>query len=325
MSGRLFFLALAAAGAAFLATAPAQAQQQVPDDAFDVTVERPAWSGDGPRVRVDEAHDNFHTVEGRYRTFAQLLRADGYRVESGATPFSAETLAGVDVLVVANAGAAHEPRPGPVFTAAEIEAVAAWVSEGGALLLIADHAPFGAAARDLSLRFGVDMGGGWVFAPTPDGAGITSQIDHSRANGRMGDHVILDGRDAAEAVSVVRAFTGQSLSGPEGAAVLLRLPDTAREVQDIGALQAALERLGPGGGPEALAATGEAPAGPAQGLAFEVGRGRVAVLGEAGMLTAQRVRFDDGQPDLLFGMNTPGNDNRRFALNLMRWLTRVLD
>ena len=39
-----------------------------------------------------------------------------------------------------------------------------WVRNGGALLLIADHTPFGSAAHDLALRFGVDMGRGYVFA-----------------------------------------------------------------------------------------------------------------------------------------------------------------
>jgi hypothetical protein len=60
------------------------------------------------------------------------------------------------------------------------------------------------------------------------------------------------------------------------------------------------------------------PAGQAQGLAFEWGRGRVVVLGEAAMLTAQTHK---GIP---FGMNTPGNDNRQFALNTMHWLSRKL-
>ena len=59
---------------------------------------------------------------------------------------------------------------------------------------------------------------------------------------------------------------------------------------------------------------------PAQALAFTHGEGRVVVLGEAGMLSAQLVRFPDGRPDLRFGMNVaPGN--ARFGLNVMRWLS----
>jgi hypothetical protein len=38
------------------------------------------------------------------------------------------------------------------------------VNQGGALLLIADHAPYGAAAGALALRFGIEMGTG--YSPT---------------------------------------------------------------------------------------------------------------------------------------------------------------
>lgn len=57
-----------------------------------------------------------------------------------------------------------------------------------------------------------------------------------------------------------------------------------------------------------------------QGLALEIGKGRVVVLGEAAMLTARLHRFD-GRP---IGMNTAGYDNRQLALNIMHWLTRLL-
>ena len=68
-----------------------------------------------------------------------------------------------------------------------------------------------------------------------------------------------------------------------------------------------------------------APALAAQGLAFDYGRGRVVILGEAGMLSAQRIRYppESGQADRRFGMNAaPGN--ARFALNILHWLTGLL-
>lgn len=58
----------------------------------------------------------------------------------------------------------------------------------------------------------------------------------------------------------------------------------------------------------------------AQGLALECGRGRVVVMGEAAMPTAQLHRFDKRA----IGMNVVGYNNRRLALNIMHWLTRVL-
>ena len=55
------------------------------------------------------------------------------------------------------------------------------------------------------------------------------------------------------------------------------------------------------------------------GLAFASGNGRVVVLGEAAMLSAQRT--GGGKP---MGMNAPGNDDRQFALNVVRWLGGAL-
>ena len=60
-------------------------------------------------------------------------------------------------------------------------------------------------------------------------------------------------------------------------------------------------------------------AGRAQGLAFEMGRGKVVVLGEAGMLSAQI----NGPFKMRVGMNVQGIDNRQFALNIMHWLSGV--
>jgi len=61
--------------------------------------------------------------------------------------------------------------------------------------------------------------------------------------------------------------------------------------------------------------------GRAQGVAFELWRGRVVVLGEAAMLTAQVT----GRGSRKFGMNWPNNDDRQLALNIVRWLSRALD
>ena len=48
-------------------------------------------------------------------------------------------------------------------------------------------------------------------------------------------------------------------------------------------------------------------------------QGRLVVLGEAGMLTAQI----DGRSHKNFGMNVPGIDNKQLALNIMHWLSRL--
>jgi hypothetical protein len=280
------------------------------DLGWNPAVTKPTFTGPHPRVLIDEAHNNASTVglSGRYFPFARLLRADGYDVQRGAEPFSSHSLAGVRVLVIANAAGAPKPqffginipvqtnkrRGDPAFTADEIQTVTTWVREGGSLLFIADHAPFGEAAKDLAAAFGVKMYKGFLEVPNE----VSDPLLFSRDNGRLGDHPIVSGDAPETRVNRVVTFTGQSLDGPAEATILLRLPDGAVEYFP----------------PE----TGEAkpqPAGKAQGLAFTWGRGRVVVLGEAAMLTAQ---VAEGKP---FGMNLPGNDNQRFALNIMHWLS----
>jgi hypothetical protein len=277
-------------------------------------------------VAIDEAHANFHTAGGQYRPFAELLAADGYRVTASTRRFEPQTLAGVDVLVIANARNLTALLAGDLsksaFTEHECDVVRDWVRGGGSLLLIADHAPFGYAADSLGQRFGVSMGKGWTFDRASTG-GITTQLDFSRQNGLLGDHPVLLGRGPTEGITHVRTFTGQSLTVPTGATILLKLSATARDAAtpaDLDAEDAAARSADV----SARGARSTSVAGRAQGVAMTFGKGRVVVLGEAGLLSAQIVRHADGT-EMKFGMNVPGNDDRQFALNMLHWLSGLLN
>ncbi len=279
------------------------------DPDFDPKVARPAYPDPGkhPSVLFDEAHHNFHTAGGRYKAFADLVASDGYRVTPNRRAFSEETLAGHDLLVVANAlgaeGQAHPDAAKPAFTDAESDAVRDWVDAGGSLLLITDRPPFGAPSEELGRRFGVEMSRGMTFDPTNSERDRPATLIFSRSNGLLpGDHPIVRGRDESERVDRVLTFAGQSLRGPEGSVAFLKLAATAIDRDPAEGL------LTPA-------------AGRSQGLAFAHGKGRVVVLGEAGQLSAQVLGF----PPEPMGMNYPGSDNRRLALNLMHWLSRLAD
>jgi hypothetical protein len=67
--------------------------------------------------------------------------------------------------------------------------------------------------------------------------------------------------------------------------------------------------------------------GLAQIVAFEKGKGRVVVAGEAGLFAAQVIRGEQatnaGLPDpFRFGMTCQGCDNKQLLLNTLRWLAR---
>jgi hypothetical protein len=309
--------------AAFVASVAGVAQQgqepqQIADPDFKPAVERPAYTTARPLVVLDEAHGNFHTASERYKPFADLLRADGYRIVSGTQPFTAVALKETQVLVIANAlgsvTAENINDPPSAFADAECDAVRDWVRSGGSLLLIADHAPFGATAAALASRFSVEMGKGYAWTVSNNNPEPSTTIAYSRQNGTLGDHAITRG------ITRVVAFTGQSLSVPPGARMLLRFGDGAYESAGANA-QADMEAFRNGKPHGARSLTGRA-----QGLAFDYGKGRLVIVGEAAMFSAQVARFTDEsgrRNEIKMGMNVPGNDNRQFLLNIMHWLTRL--
>jgi len=226
----------------------------------------------------------------------------------------ADTAFHPDVLVIANAlgGAEDSSASLPAFTPEEVEAVHAWVSDGGGLLLIADHAPFGEAAALLGARFGVDMSRGYTGdSLQADGSGGATNIAFTRDRGTLGDHPILEGRSEEERIGKVVAFTGQSLLGSAGSAPLLMLSDGSFDIPP--------EALALRDDPAAMMAQSTPARGRSMIVALEVGRGRVIVQGEAAMLAAQVIRRPGVEP-YKFGMNQVGLDNAQFALNEMRWL-----
>jgi hypothetical protein len=294
------------------------------DPTFDSQVAEPAFaSGIGPRLWFDEGHWNVHTAEGRYKPLADLLRNDGYRIESRDDELTREALDGYQVLLIANAmgfrgSMQHVANllrlEGKLDLGAdassdvECGAVREWVREGGALLLVADHAPAGAAARKLAAQFRVEMTNWYVEEPTQHDADTDnwSFIVFSRENGMLAEHPITQGRSETERIEKVISFTGQSLRTPPGAVSFLWLSDEAREYPRRAS-----------GNHEYRSAARQA-----QGVALEFGRGRVVVLGEAAMITSQLIR--SGGREFRFGMSRAGYDNRQLALNILHWLSRLM-
>ena len=287
---------------------PKQAQTgQRSDPDFDTSVAKPAYADTHPRVLFDEAHHNFHTAGGRYKPFADLITHDGYRVIPNQSKFSEEVLKGGDVLVIANAlgaeGMGQEGADRSAFSDDECQAVRKWVEAGGSLLLITDHRPMGSAAEALAKQFGVEMGKDTAIDRLNSEKRSPSCLIFAREKGLVGDHAIMKGRDDSERISKVMTFTGQSLKGPGGSVTLLKLSDSSQD--------------------QSRGGQAVSPAGRCQGLALRLGKGRVVVLGEAAQLSAQI--FGAAPAVQQMGMNVPGTENRQFALNIMHWLSGLLD
>ena len=306
----MFSVIVTSALLALSAAAQQAAAQQTADTSFKPPIPNPAYlSGRGPVVMLDEAHFNFHTADGRYQPFSELLRRDGYVVKASRLKFSKVSLKGGQILVIANPLAERNrtdwslPTPS-AFSDEEIEAVRDWVKGGGSLLLIADHMPFPGAAEKLALAFGVRFSNGYAVDEKARGP-----ILFKLSDGSLRDHQITRGRADAEKVDSVATFTGSAFQVEGSAQPLLVFGPTVKSFMTSVAGQI----------------TDETPRVPVkgwyQGAVMQFGKGRVGVFGEAAMFSAQ-LAGPNGNP---MGMNAPiAAQNPQFLLNVMHWLSGKL-
>lgn len=162
--------------------------------------------------------------------------------------------------------------------------------------------PFPGAACDLAESFGFQFSNGFAeFANHVRGRpGIYEE--HSG----LIESVVTLGRNERERISKVATFTGSAFQIPDGAVPVLvfqtdsisREPEVAWEFDD--------------GTPDVNVA------GWSQGAIMKIGKGKIAVFGEAGMFTAQLA----GEQKRKMGMTAPhAEQNHRLLLNVMHWLS----
>jgi hypothetical protein len=281
---------------------------QRPNSSFNPPVENPAYpQGKNPVVLIDEAHNNFHTMEGRYKSFADLLFRDSYVVRPNKSSFERDTLKNSNILVISNAVSdqnkedwllsAYSP-----FKDDEIAYIRDCVREGGALLLIADHMPFPGCAEKQATVFGVDWKNGYT------GPKERGNLIFRRSDVTLLDHSITKGRSESERVDSVTTFTGSAFQIGKNAESLL--------VFGEGAICYMVETPGK--------VTEQTPIIPIdgwlQGAVMRFGKRRVAFFGEAAMFSDQL----SGLPSRQMGMNNPiASENPQFLLNLMHWLSGI--
>lgn len=283
--------------------------QQVPDLTYNPVIGSPAYAkGNGPVVLVDEGHNNFHTTEDRYKPFALLLVKDGYNVRPYTWKFTPEGLREAKILVIANALNDYNTerwyRPVlPAFTPEEVKTVKQWVENGGSLFLIADHMPFGGAARDLALAFGFSFTDGIAIDTTHPGPTYFYRSDRT-----LSGNIITNGRNARERVDSIASFTGQAFQLPEGASSIIKMPAGYKLVvsDTVWVFDSKTRYTNITGWSQAAFRT--------------FGKGRVVVSGEAAMFTSQYA----GPLMIPAGMNSPlAKHNFQLLLNIMHWLDRL--
>jgi hypothetical protein len=261
-------------------------------------------------VFIDEAHFNFHTATGRYLPFAEFLRRDGYVVKGSTKKFSKESLSEAKILVISNALNEKNkedwslPTPS-AFTDEEIASVKDWVQNGGSLFLIADHMPFAGAAEKLAAAFGIKYINGFAQNQKTK----SSPDVFSFENKMLVSHPILNGRNKSEAIDTVTTFTGSAFQIEKGGMPLLVFNEDYLDLSPQVAWQFDDKTVK------------TEIKGWFQGATLKLGRGRIAVFGEAAMFSAQVA----GQQKNKMGMNSPNaKQNPQFLLNIIHWLTGLI-
>ncbi|MFC1492729.1 hypothetical protein ACFL6O_02120 [candidate division KSB1 bacterium] len=274
---------------------------QISDDDFTYIIEEPAYTeGSGPVVLVDAAHNNFHTIDGRYSPFAKLLRSDGYIVKSGTVEITPELLNSCRIFVTS---VAMPIAGGSAYTNEEIVTLKDWVEKGGSLFLITDHHPDVPAVVKLADAFGVELNNGYALEGNPN---VPKPILFSREDNTLREHPITVGTNENERISFVATFTGCAFKAdPRYSPILVfRSGAVSWMPEEDWTFDAGTEKVNIGGW--------------YQGAAAGIGKGRIAVFGEAAMFTAQLF----GRERVPSGLNSPEAEyNAQFLLNIMHWLS----
>lgn len=279
--------------------------QPLVDTTFRVTVEQPRFKqGSGPKVLVDEGHNNLHKKEGGLFVFTRMMESDGAVVESNVKKFSADILDGYDILVIVNAlhdsnvGNWQNPCPS-AFTEEEIFAVVNFVKNGGSLLFVADHMPYGGAAQDMGKAFGVEWSNGFAIQPGKN----WPPSFFTRESGMVKDSPVTTEGEYLKTINGIASFTGSVFKVPERAKPFMVYDDShAVLVPDV-AWQFSENTKNFNS------------EGWVQGACLDYGKGRIVFLGEAAMITAQL------RGKTRIGMNSPeAPENAQLALNIFRYL-----
>jgi len=285
--------------------------QQIADTTYNPIIQNPIYEHEqGSLIFIDEGHHNFHTKNGRYKAFSNLLERDGYKVIEYKGPFDEFELSKGKILVISNAlnkinvDAWFLPNPS-AFTKSEIATLKKWVFEGGSLFLIADHMPMAGAATELAAAFEFEFTNGFVFGTVSKGAAIFNLKEKT-----LHESIITQGRSKNESVEEIATFTGQAFKIPPDATPILTfdknyinmLPDTAWVFNDK--------------------TKKHDVKGWSQGAYKKFGKGRIVVFGEAAMFTAQLA----GPNQIRAGMNNAvAPENYQLLLNIIHWLDEKLE
>ena len=278
--------------------------QSRPDPSFYFKIATPMFdSAEGPVVSMDEAHNNYHTKSTGLAPLANLLAQDGFLVKSNTQAFTKNSLDSVDILVIVNP--IHETNlqswqlPCPsAFTAEEIDVLVEWIHNGGRLFLSADHMPIGGAVQELMAEFDVK----WANCFDQSKRKRWPPAGFSRASQTLLSGPVTDSSSFAHQIDNIGTFTGSAFKSKKlkpflvfDDSYVLLYPEIAWKFSKK--------------------TKRENAKGWFQGAYGQFGKGKIVLMGESAMFTAQL----NGKTEI--GMNSRDvPQNKLLAINIFRFL-----
>ncbi len=273
------------------------------DTSYDTNITNPSCNINCPTILFDYVHTKGMSSL-YFKPFFNLMVNDGYKTIKCETSFTKQSLVQANVVVIANPGQIP-PTAGKILID--------WIRQGGSLLITIKHdnsevdeflKSLGVETKEII--FTADsihalLRGEFYKAP--------NYIVFSESENLLGNHPILNGRNNSEKIRQVQTFAARTIIGPPNSSTLLKLSESAIDYMVIDSKELDSRVAVKTKGLRTF------------GVAFNFGKGKVVVISSTVSFTAQLA----GTGELWkIGMNTPGNDNRQFALNIMRWLTGYL-
>ncbi len=270
-----------------------------------------------PVIVFAEGHNNFGDNRDSFGAeMEQFLASEGFDLKRHMGAITREALTGVSILHTDNALAPENqdnwtlPTPS-AFTPEEISIINDWVHDGGSLLMVIEHMPFGGSYEDLAKAFNVETSNGFAVDKRLLNGYSEETIDDAgwfvfrQDNGALGDHPILTGRQPHERIEFVAADVGSAFRLPERAVSLMTFGSNAISLEP--SVSWRFDSTTPR----------RSISGWSQGGVMKVGKGRLAVLGDNFLIIPPSQL--KSEKEVVFGRYNP-----QFTVNVYRWLSGQL-
>ena len=280
------------------------------DSPFNASILNPKYKKQkGPNILIDAGHHNFIVEMELIKPFMELSTNDGYRPKIDSGVFTPAYLANYQMLLITPAlpfkfGSKREVTTEITFTPDELAALKDWVTKGGSLIMLSEHAPIDKSMTPLFNTFGIQSSIGAVVDSINYDTSIKlpnaeTMLLFNNSNGLLNNnHPIITGNNSNELVKNIETYTGCALMG-NNYTNIFKLSPSAKIRKWSGSQ--------PSGG------------GDSQCLAGKFGKGKVVALGDCNGFTAMYVT--SGGKKFSAGMQVEMYDWRQFVLNTLHWMS----